>query len=346
MEGKAIKYIVGILKMAIMLCAISFASCTHKDLCIHHPHSVTLKVEFNWQNAPEANPKGMCVFFYPVEGGDPRRVDFKGLAGGTVELNVGEYNVITYNNDTEGTLFAGQNSFEKHAAYTREGNILEPVLGNSAGGPRSSGTEDERVVITPDMLWGGISLNVQITETGIKYKCFPYTEEETYVQMENEEHIITLYPSQMLCHYSYEIINVENLEAATQMCASLSGMSGGMTIASAQLYEKSVTLPLEARMNFEDSKITGEFFTFGHHEQNTDPHKMLLYVWMSNGDKFYFGEGDPDFDVTEQIHTAPNPRRVHLIIDGLELPKEMGGDDSNWGVSVDDWEEVHNDVTM
>lgn len=43
-------------------------SCEHKDLCYHHPHVAVVKLEFDWKNAPQANPEGMCVFFYPEEG--------------------------------------------------------------------------------------------------------------------------------------------------------------------------------------------------------------------------------------------------------------------------------------
>ena len=58
--------------IACMLGMVMFTtSCEHKDLCYHHPHMAKIYVEFNWQNAPDANPLGMCVFFYPEDGGDP-----------------------------------------------------------------------------------------------------------------------------------------------------------------------------------------------------------------------------------------------------------------------------------
>lgn len=330
-----------VLWLALLLLPVS---CHHKDFCLKHPHIVTLRVEFNWQNAPDANPLGMCVWFYPQEGGEPRRFDFRGTQGGNIELTVGKYHVMTYNNDTEAILFGNTGSFGKHQAYTREGNLFEPVLGSSAGAPSSAGTEEEKVVITPDMLWGCTSLDVEITDEGMSYTCIPFKENQTPQKVESKEYVITLYPDDLMCLYSYEIRKVENLEMATQMCASLSGMAGGVTLATEELYNKSVTLPLEARINRDSSKITGRFYTFGHHPQNADPHKMLLYVWMQGGEKYYFGEGSDRFNVTDQIHSAPNKRRVHIIIDGLELPKAMGGDD--WKVSVDDWEVIYEDIPM
>ena len=43
--------------------AMILFSCEHKELCFHHPHMVTLRVDFDWKNAPQADPEGMCVYF-------------------------------------------------------------------------------------------------------------------------------------------------------------------------------------------------------------------------------------------------------------------------------------------
>jgi len=80
----------------MMLLVISLTSCHHKELCLHHPHTVTLKVEFDWRDAPEADPRGMCVFFYTEDGGEPRRYDFSNRKGGEIHLNVGRYRVLLY----------------------------------------------------------------------------------------------------------------------------------------------------------------------------------------------------------------------------------------------------------
>jgi len=130
-------------------------SCEHKDLCFHHPHTVKIRVQFDWTNAPEANPEGMCVFFYPIldsnrgpeELGSAVRFDFKGMTGGEVELLVGSYRIICYNNDTEGVMFRGMSEYDEHQAYTREGHIFESIYGNAASyAPRANGTEEEKVV--------------------------------------------------------------------------------------------------------------------------------------------------------------------------------------------------------
>ena len=53
-------------RIQIMVCGLLsmiLFSCEHKDLCYHHPHVAVVKLEFDWKNAPQANPEGMCVFF-------------------------------------------------------------------------------------------------------------------------------------------------------------------------------------------------------------------------------------------------------------------------------------------
>ena len=78
------------MKRAFYLLAAGFllASCEHKELCLVHPHEVAIEVKFDWRDAPQADPDGMCVYFYPLEGGGSRRVDFNNTTGGKVELDV------------------------------------------------------------------------------------------------------------------------------------------------------------------------------------------------------------------------------------------------------------------
>lgn len=331
-----------------VLTVFFFTSCEHKELCYHHPHEKTVRVEFDWRDAPDATPKGMCVLFYPEDGGGCLRYDFNGMNGGEVQLRVGTYRILCYNNDTEAVLFRDMEDYEFHECYTREGNVLEPIYGNAANyAPRASGSEEERVVITPDMMWGCTATQVEITDTGISYICVPLQEKDEWdgKPEERTEQVITLYPHELVCTYTYEVRNVKNLKHVNQMCGTLSGMAPSLCFCNEELGTECVTLPFGA-VSEGDSTVVGKFYTFGHHEANQAPHRMVFYVVMDDGKKYVYGlDNDEHLNVTKQVHFAPDKRHVHIIIEGLDLPRpiENGG---GYDVDVDDWEVVEDDIIL
>ncbi len=335
-------------KIALSAVVLLFSSCVHKELCLHHVHETRIRLVFDWSCAPDASPAGMCVYFYPVEGGSPYRFDFKGTEGGEISIPKGEYRMLTYNNDTEEIMFANTDDIDSHLAYTREGDLLEPVYGNGYKGskvPRAMDASDERVVITPDLLWGCTIDYVMVEESMVTYSYVPLDSDNESVTVESKEMVIIVYPHELLCNYTYEVRNVKYLKHVTQVCGALSGMSGMMVLADEQPGRECVTLPF-AGVSDRVSKITGGFYTFGHHENNADAHRMTFYVWMDDGRKFVFGsEGEEKFNVTRQIHEAPDRKRVHIVIDGLDLPKPIENGDG-YKPSVDDWGEIHEDIIM
>ena len=328
--------------------AFAVAGCEHKDLCYLHPHKAEVHVVFDWAYAPEAEEQqeveGMCLWFYPVDGegkqaGEPLRYDLAGMKGGRIDLPVGRYNVLYYNNDYETVQFRNVEAFWQQECYTRESHPLEPIYGNTANyAPRAKESEGETVVSTPEMMWGDNAMHLEVTQSGLGY-WFVRDGETEPTTITSDEMRFTLMPHEQVCSYSYEIRNVENLGHVSQMCATLSGMAGSVFCAAEALTEENVTLPFGARADGA-STIRGEFGTFGHHGDNDERHKLLLYVWMSDGSKWYY-----TFDVTEQVDNAPDRRHVHIVIDGLELPQPIGNG-SGFHPEVDDWETVEEDIVM
>lgn len=336
--------------MRLLLYAISFiilfSSCEHKELCYHHPHTVTVRVEFDWKDAADASPKGMCVYFYPTEGGSGQRFDFNNRIGGDIQIPVGRYYVLCFNNDTEIVQFYNSDSFDTHGVYTREGNVLEPIFGNSVNYvPRASGTEDERVLISPDMMWGCTLLDVDITDERICYTYFSKDDREHSFDIKeiSDEMVITLYPHELICTYTYEVRNVKNLKHVVQMSGSLSGMSGRLTFSTEEIGEECITVPFEAESDG-ISMVTGKFYTFGHHLDNVTPHNMVFYAIMDDGVKYCFKDFD-NLNVTRQVHEAPDYRHVHIVIDGLELPQPIENG-HGYKPDVDDWEVVEEDIIL
>lgn len=310
-----------------------FSGCAHKELCYLHPHLTRLRVVYDWQNSPDASPAGMRVFFYPEsDPGTYYYFDFSGTEGGYVEVPSGAYRVISYNNDTQTSQFGAINSFDAHHCFTREGNILEPIYGNGMGLP-NRGDDAERVVICPDDLYLCQAMNVTVNET-------------------EADQVITLYPRDVLCHYTYEVRNVRNIEHIHQISGAISGMAPGLSLSDEILHTEPVTLPFaastglnRARENGATGTVTGSFLTFGHHEDNAMPHRMSFYVVMKDGSKYQFTEGDK-LDVTDQVHSAPNRRRVHIIIDGLDIPDPISGDNGAFLPEIDNWGIIESDIII
>jgi len=326
-----ILYIIGILTVGV------FASCEHKDLCLHHPHTATVRVEFDWMNAPEAHPAGMCVFFYSMDRSGYRRFDFADIKGGPVELEVGTYRVIFHNNDSEVDLCRGTDDFDTHESYTRDAYIFEPLYGNTSGIAPAS-IEDEQICLSPDALYGGHALEVEVDQSGVSYVCVSSTGERK-TRESHSELVITLYPEKKTCTYTYEIRNVKNLKYTTQMSGSLSGLCHGMFLGDDAFEHTLVTVPFEAHPDG-ISTVTGRFCTYGHCRSH-DPHTIFtLYVWMRDGAKYYY-----TWDVTDQVDNAPDPHNVHIIIDGLDFPQPIENG-SGFEVNVDDWQVVNEDIIM
>lgn len=318
--------LIGPIRLMGLIGLFALFSCNHKEFCYEHPHGVKLQLVYDWRDAPDANPAGMCVFFYPLdlESTSPIRFDFSNNKGGEIELKPGRYMVLTYNNDTEVVQFGGTQSFDSHFCYTRAGHILEPLYGNALSTANGNGNFiDENVTITPDELWGCSDTSIEVTGT--------------------ENQTITLYPHDLLCLYSYEVRNVANLDNVAKISGALSGMAPALYIADEYLHDEPVTLPVEGWKDGE-STVRGQFYTFGHHPELQDPHRMAFYVEMTDGSKYSFTTGK-SLDVTDQVHSAPNRRRVHLIIDGLDIPTPIEGG-SGLAPDVEDWDDVEQDIEL
>lgn len=106
-------------------------------------------------------------------------------------------------------LFYNADDFETYGTYTRQSNVLEPIYGNTANyAPKSEGTEDERAVLTPDMMWGCCAFDIEVTDSGVEYICVPYSQyvSRTAPRIAMQGHTIILYPHELTCIYTYEEI--------------------------------------------------------------------------------------------------------------------------------------------
>lgn len=307
-----------VLLAVAVLAVLLLTSCEHKDLCYDHYHNTKIQVVFDWKNAPDATPETMRLYLFPIDGGRPRTYEFIDYRGGHVNVPAGRYKALCVNSDTESVLYRGIDSFDSFEAYAPDGVL-------SVGAflvPRAEGTSEERVAKSPDRLYSARL-------------------DDLTVELSKENQTVTLYPELSVCRYRVEIRNVSNLQYVSSdgIAGSLSGMSGGLLVGRNELTSAPVTVPFEV-ISDGVSTLTADFLTFGQTGSSGPAHKLVIYVIMSDGSKNYY-----TFDVTRQVDEAADPRDVHILLDGLPLPKPIvnGG---GFQPAVDEWENIDIDVPM
>lgn len=293
------------------LAAAALSSCTHKDLCYHHPHGVGVDVALDWSLEPDADPEGMVAYFYSMDGLGTRREYFRDKAGGTVNLPVGRYRVMAYNNETPGTMFDGVDDFHASRAYTRDAGLFEGALGSIAGNTQPTTLDGgQRVTIDPDQVWEADTAFFEV--------------------FDRPGQSITLQPAKVCRRYRFLVRKVDGIRYMQAVCASLSGMSGAVTMAGRvpDPEPRALTLPAAKKC---DESLSGEFFTFGPCDAGVK-HELQFYVWRSDGKRTYY-----TFDVTDQVAGAPDPWDVTIVVEGFGVEPVAG--ESPFDPDVKPWPE-------
>lgn len=305
-----------------LLTAAAFAlgSCEHKELCYDHTHTTGMNVVFDWRNAPEASPATMSLYLFSSDDSSVQRHEFTDYKGGRILLSPGSYNVLCLNSDSETILLRGTDRRETFETYTRSASLLENLGQASSSVPRAEGAEDEPVVLAPDMLWSDRSDKIAVVSS-------------------DEEQTITFYPKGVLCTYTVEIRNAENLKYVTGLSGSLSGLAGSYFPGREQPSEQLSTLPIAVQSDG-SSTVTGHLLTFGYHPQTAKAHSLVIYAMLSDGSKWYY-----TYDVKDQIHESPDKRKVNILLDKLPLPKPIvnGG---GFQPGIDEWQQIDVSIDM
>lgn len=302
-----------------LLIGTVFCSCEHKDLVYEDDFQSEVEVVFDWQNALDASPESMAAYFYDYDTSTPIRFIFDNKYGGLIKIPTGSYCGLAMNSDNSD--WARVRRTEDHdgfETYTQDADNLAAYSLSTRSIPRAEGTEQERVAKTPGMLWSDRQDNLNIA----------------FEKNVGAHKVITFYPQEAVCHYVVDISNVENLEHldGTQIDGTISGMAEGYLHGKNCGSEGHVTMPFVLTADISAGTLHGEFLTFGESADNTGTHILTIYLYLTDGSKWYY-----TFNVTGQVHNAPDSHHVHIVLSGLPLPNPIttGG-----GIkpSVNDWQ--------
>lgn len=300
---------------------LPLASCNHKELDFggQTTRSKT-KVVFDWRYAPDADPKSMELCLYPQGSSSHLSFNLTGKDGGYISLSSGVYDAISMNNDDlDWALYRNTDDEDDFEVYTHDAAELGAYKLLAASLPRAEGAETERLATTPEMSWSTRSDNISVSS-------------------ENGENVITLYPEEIVCHYTVEVKDVGNLGSARGevVDGTLSGMAEGYSHGSKHSTDTPVTMPFILSIDSESNSLKGEFLTFGECNTVSRHHTLTVYLFLTDGSKWYY-----TFDVDKQVSEAPDPRHVDIVVSGLTLPKPIatGGllpDVTDWQTEVVD----------
>jgi len=307
-----------ILRTIVVFTILLLTSCEHKDLCYDHSHTSKIQVVFDWRNAPGATPETMRLYLFPVDGGISQAYEFTDYRGGYINVPAGRYKVLCVNSDTESVLYRNADLFDSLEAYAPDG-ILN--VGASSV-PPAEGTSGQRIAKSPDRLYSDRL-------------------DEIAIELSKDNQTVTLYPELSVCRYRVTITNVSNLKYLSPdgISGALTGMSGGILVGRNELTSDPVTVPFGV-VSDGISTLTADFLVFGQTGPGNPVHKLVIYVIMSDGSKNYY-----TFDVTLLVDNARDPRDVHILLDGLPLPKPIvnGG---GFHPTVDEWQNIDVDIPM
>lgn len=332
-----------------MIALTVLAGC-RKDLCYGHSEEVNLHLEMiyslNWhlpwdedwnENWPEEwivdwdrmlpkEPEGVRLHIFDSGSKVPVSNHNFESYGGSVPLNSGHYDMLLYNNDTEGIVFENMHAASDASATTR-------IRTRSAYSTRYP---DEVTVSAPDILFAA------------------YIPEFELEQPQNGESIhrtidVELTPRTWTYLIRYEFAAGQEYVGEAQ--AYLSGMAGGVCLKDGMTTnDKIVTLLLDCStceygvetivrsfglpgFDYETVRLGGMSDRQAASEVTATNNLVLDMTLLSGKVKTV------EFDVTDQVRRQP--RGGVIVVKGIEVTKEEGQRPGGSGFEgeVNDWEE-------
>lgn len=302
--------------LTIFLPLVIMGACHHKSLCDGN-ETARIRVQFEWDLAPDADPKSMGVYFFPEDGGEPFFFQFTGREGGYIEIPPGNYSIITVNTEEERNFIANSISQDKFRIHTQPSLQLGPLNRNEIIPIDGLGDPNKmKFSAAPDYAWGAYVANENLEGC---VDCL-------------SDRVIILHPQPLVRDYDVLIKNVENLKYCKGISFSISNMTDSLRMNPPAPMTTDVSVPFYGFVDKKGKTLSGKTTVWGP-SAKADKHILVLYVELLDGRVIPF-----PFDVTEQVRKAPDPFHVHIIIDHtlFKIPKPITNG-NGFDVDVDDW---------
>lgn len=332
-----------------ILTLLIFTGCERRPLEDDFIEEAQIMVEINWQES-RMEPGEASVLFYPQDGGGMRTLYIYGNRG-TINLKVGKYSVVTFNNkfdDFDAIAFRGTDKYETLQAYLKPSNIADYA-------PASG----EKVVDNPDMLVSDSQDEFVVTQA-----MADRTHEEM-VQQQNSgtktpyattpDITLNMKAVTIQANLTVHIRNLYLIRKGTQN-GIIKGFSEGISLSTRKPISTTVTqfmeLP-EAKYyedNYKDGIMRGTITVFGECSVAEGAPKQKVYFMLRSmlrdePSTFFKHE----VEITKQIEYHTDVGLQISMIIGADAEKEnppivvppvdLGDANSGFNPNVDDWEE-------
>lgn len=302
----------------ILMAALFLSSCHHREIECPAGVAGRIDVKFMWDQAPEAEPDGMTLYFFPLDdGGQIWRFDIAGRDGGPVALPLGRYRLLAYNNDLSRVSFTNKDSFYDFTA--------------------NAGIVSEGTVTPPGLLYAGTVEMINITMCGVEY-----VKPDGSVKNCNQG-LVRCYPRRLSTVYTIEVRNVTGLEYLRTASVRLDGLAPSLRMVSDESLGEAVGENTALTPDVANSTLGGVLTGFGSAPGTLD-HQLTVTVTRGDGKSFA-----KSFDVTSQVLNSSDSKNVLIVVDGLKIPDDVTppspGEDVGIEVGVDGWNEIIIDLT-
>lgn len=310
--------------LMILMLSATLAGCRHKDLIDEEVPTGEPEIVFDWSLVPTANPASMSAYLYEHESENPIRFEFAGRNGGKVRIPAGLYSGMAMNSDdTDWAKLRNNTDIDHFEVYTGDAEALISSGISTRSLPRSASAADENIVKSPGLFWAARSNNL-------------------WLAVADEDKKFIFYMDEAVSHYTVDVVEVKNMEnlEGKSVDGTISGMSAGWLPGKTRASDTHATFPFLLTADKKNNSFHAEFLTFGENPQHEYPHELLIYLILADGSKRYY-----TFDVADQVHKAPDPRHVHIVVKGLSLPDHVSGG-GGFDPDVNDWQEENVDIQM
>lgn len=302
--------------LLLLLCVLS-VGCERRELCYDHSHGITVNITFDWRLAPDAAPSTMVVWAFPTDGSQGIRHEFTSRLRGncTLKLPPGSYRLVCFNGNTEENIERGSR-FDDFR-LTTDGQYLLAPLSRQDDAPRPGNTEGQPVRSPAAHLYA-------------------HTHPETLVLLPEDAgrdraRTVTFTPRRVSSVWNVRIEEIRNYVPGIEASAIVTGVSEAWSPKHGRPCGTEVTVPFPMTFGTGDAgtTLTGQVVLFGDAAPHDVRHKLRVYTSRM----YYY-----DFDVTDRVHSAPDPYNVHITLRGMTLPSGGGG----MSPGVDGWEDTEN----